>query len=91
MKISKIKINNFRSVKDSEFPTTDFNVFVGQNNCGKTNFFEAIEFFFNGLGRGGKSDDLKFKREVDREIIVEVTFSGALHGAASVLRDMHNK
>ena len=84
MKIAKIKIDNFRSVKESEFSTTDFNIFVGQNNCGKTNFFEAIEFFFNGLGRGGKSDDLKFKREVDREIIVEVTFSGALHGAAQM-------
>jgi len=81
MKIAKIKIENFRSVKESEFSTTDFNIFVGQNNCGKTNFFEAIEFFFNGPGRGGKSDDLKFKREVNREIIVEVTFSGALHGA----------
>jgi len=87
MKIAKIKINNFRSVKESEFSTTDFNIFVGQNNCGKTNFFEAIEFFFNGLGRGGKSDDLKFKREVDREIIVEVTFSGALQGAAQMQHD----
>jgi len=84
MKIAKIRINNFRSVKESEFSTTDFNIFVGQNNCGKTNFFEAIEFFFNGLGRGGKLDDLRFKREVDREIIVEVTFSGALHGAAQM-------
>lgn len=81
MKITKIKIENFRSIKDSEFETTDFNIFVGQNNCGKTNFFEAIEFFFNGLGRGVKSDDLKFKREAEREIVVSVTFSGALQGA----------
>ncbi|MBP1615787.1 MAG: hypothetical protein H6Q13_3235 [Bacteroidetes bacterium] len=84
MNIKKIKILNFRSIKEAEFSTTDFNVFVGQNNCGKTNFFEAIEFFFNGLGKGGKLDDLKFKRETEREIIVEVTFSGALEGAAKM-------
>lgn len=50
MKISRVKIENFRSIKKTEFLTSDFNIFVGQNNCGKTNFFEAIEFFFNGLG-----------------------------------------
>lgn len=84
MKISNIKIENFRSLRETVFSTTDFNIFVGQNNCGKTNFFEAIEFFFNGLGRGGRADELKFKREIGREIIVEITFSGALHGAAQM-------
>lgn len=84
MKISKIKIENFRSIETTSFDTTDFNICVGQNNCGKTNFFEAIEFFFNGIGRGGNVNDLKFKREPDREIIVELTFSGALHGAAQM-------
>lgn len=84
MKITNIKIDNFRSLRQAEFSTTDFNIFVGQNNCGKTNFFEAIEFFFNGLGRGGTAEDLKFRREVDREIIVEITFSGALQGASQM-------
>jgi AAA15 family ATPase/GTPase len=63
MKITNIKIENFRSIKQTDFATTDFNICVGQNNCGKTNFFEAIEFFFNGIGRGGSVEDLKFKRE----------------------------
>ena len=77
MKITRIKIENFRSLKQTEFTTTDFNIFVGQNNCGKTNFFEAIEFFFNGIGRGGNLNDLKFKRVLANEILVEVEFSGA--------------
>ncbi len=76
MKISNIRIENFRSIETSVFDLTDFNVCVGQNNCGKTNFFEAIEFFFNGTGRGGNNNDLKFKREADREILVELTFTG---------------
>ena len=81
MKISKIKIENFRSIKKTEFNTTAFNIFVGQNNCGKTNFFEALEFFFNGIGKGVDINDLKFRRQADLEILVEIEFSGALEGA----------
>ncbi|HTK19200.1 MAG TPA: AAA family ATPase [Mucilaginibacter sp.] len=84
MKIRRIKIENFRSIRASEFVVSDFNIFVGQNNCGKTNFFEAIEFFFNGLGRGVSIDELKFKREAGNEILVEVEFIGALHGASQM-------
>jgi putative ATP-dependent endonuclease of OLD family len=84
MKISNIKIDNFRSIQQSDFLTTDFNIFVGQNNCGKTNFFEAIEFFFNGISKSGHLEDLKFKRETEREIAVEVTFTGAIDGAAQM-------
>lgn len=63
MKIKRIKIENFRSIESSEFCTNDFNIFVGQNNCGKTNFFEAIQFFFNGISRGGSLNQLRFKRD----------------------------
>jgi Recombinational DNA repair ATPase (RecF pathway) len=84
MKISKIRIENFRSIESAVFEPTDFNIYVGQNNCGKTNFFEAIEFFFNGIGRGVNINDLKFKREEDRELLVELTFSQALDGAAQM-------
>lgn len=43
MHIAKIIINNFRSVKHAKITVDDFNIFVGQNNHGKTNFFEAID------------------------------------------------
>ena len=81
MKISCVRIENFRSIENTVFSTTDFNICVGQNNCGKTNFFEAIEFFFNGIGRGVNINDLRFNRQADREILIELSFTGALHGA----------
>jgi len=90
VKISRIKIENFRSIASTEFSTTDFNIIVGQNNCGKTNFFEAIEYFFNGLGRGGNISDLKYRRNIDLEIIIEVEFQGAVEGAAQ-MRNQANK
>lgn len=84
MKISRIDITNFRSIAHAEFRTASMNIFVGQNNCGKTNFFEAMEFFFNGVGRGGSLVDVHHKRDTNREIIVEVEFTGALAGAAQM-------
>ncbi|MBI0399325.1 AAA family ATPase [Cyclobacterium marinum] len=81
MKISKIKIENFRSIRSTEFATSDFNIAVGQNNCGKTNFFEAIQFFYNGLGRGESLSELKYKRKPENEILIEVQFTGAQQGA----------
>jgi len=84
MRISRVKIENFRSIRQTEFNTTNFNIFVGQNNCGKTNFFEALEFFFNGLGKGITIDDLRYKRDCQNEILVEVEFTGALEGASKM-------
>jgi len=81
MKIKRIKIENFRSIKNTEFNTSDFNIAVGQNNCGKTNFFEAIQFFYNGLSRGQNITELKHKRISENEILVELEFSGAQQGA----------
>ena len=81
MKISTVEIENFRSVVKAKFNVNDFNIFVGQNNCGKTNFFEGIEYFFNGPGRGVDINSLKFNRNPARDIIVKVGFTGAQDGA----------
>lgn len=80
MKICSISILNFRSIKQAEIICENFNVFVGQNNSGKTNLFEAIEFFYNGLGRGVSLQDIAFDRDIDNEVVVEINFSGALGG-----------
>jgi predicted ATP-dependent endonuclease of OLD family len=48
MKISQIKISNFRGYKDET--TIDFNdltVFVGKNDVGKSTVLEALDVFFN--------------------------------------------
>src|ERR1051326_2640297 len=81
MKISRIKIENFRSISSAEFSCNDFNVFVGQNNHGKTNLFEAIDWFYNKTPKGKSIDDLKFARKPENEILVEVEFIGAQTGA----------
>ena len=91
MKTTRIKGENFRSIRSTEITTDNLNIIVGQNNCGKTNFFEAIEFFFNGPGRGGISNDLKHKQQRNLDILVEIEFSGAQEGARQMRHEGNKK
>jgi predicted ATPase len=39
---SELKISNFKSITDLEIDLGRFNVFIGENGCGKTNVLEAV-------------------------------------------------
>jgi AAA15 family ATPase/GTPase len=73
MKITKAVIDNFCSIKHAEICPGQFNVFVGQNNHGKTNLFEAINWFYTGKG---DIDEIRFGRAGNSEVFVELEFSG---------------
>ena len=47
MEIEKVRIQNFRSIKDSNEVNIDDKVtsLIGKNDNGKTNFLKALEFF----------------------------------------------
>ncbi len=47
MKLARIVVENYRSIQGADILPSRFSVFVGQNNHGKTNLFEAINWFFN--------------------------------------------
>lgn len=40
--ISKVRIENFRSIENLELSLSMTNVLIGANNCGKSNFLKAI-------------------------------------------------
>lgn len=44
MKITKVEIRNWRSIKDIEFFPSTITILVGANNAGKTNVLSAINF-----------------------------------------------
>lgn len=50
MRIAKIRIENFRSIQSADIQPSEFSIFVGQNNHGKTNLFEALDWFYTGAG-----------------------------------------
>jgi predicted ATPase len=50
MKITNIKIKNFKNIETANLKMTNLNVFVGPNNSGKTNFmhiFPLLDFIIN--------------------------------------------
>lgn len=75
MVIKEIKISNFRSLGYVSLDLEIFNIQVGQNNHGKTNYFEAIRWFFNGFGYKETIQDIQ-KKDTTEPIEVELTFSG---------------
>lgn len=45
--IRSIHIKNFRSIVDATINLSDFNIFVGKNDSGKSNVLKALNLFFN--------------------------------------------
>ncbi len=82
MRISKLTIKNFRSLRDVTIEPGRFNILVGRNNHGKSNLFEAIEWFYSGKG---ELADLRHAGAAeDEEIVVEIAFSGVQAGLEQI-------
>ena len=57
MRLTKFKITNYRNILDSGWiTTTNITAFVGQNEAGKSNLFEAL-YCLNPYVKGAKYDD----------------------------------
>lgn len=69
MKIRRVKIHNWRSIKDIDVSFKDLMVFIGQNNHGKSNVLSAILFFFGVT----TCAELDFNKGCE-ELFVEITF-----------------
>ncbi len=54
IKISSIRIKNFRSIRNELIQPKDFNIFVGLNDAGKSNILKALNLFFNDETDYGK-------------------------------------
>ncbi|MFT3910935.1 MAG: AAA family ATPase [Ferruginibacter sp.] len=69
MKIEKIKVHNWRSIADEEITFENLVIFIGQNNCGKSNIISSLLFFFGTI----TSNALDYHNN-STEAFVEVTF-----------------
>jgi putative ATP-dependent endonuclease of the OLD family len=72
MRISGVSVECYRSIEKASIELQSFSVFVGQNNHGKTNFFEAIEWFYNAKS---SLEEERFCRQSDRPIRVQLDFA----------------
>ena len=66
--IFKVRIENFRSIKNLELTLSMTNVVIGANNCGKSNFLKAMNVAL-GQNRTISSDDIY----VDKDEVLDNT------------------
>jgi len=73
MKIKKITLHNFRSVKEQTFKLKDYSLLIGANNSGKTNIIDALRIFYE-KGKFDREDIPKFDTD-DEESWIEIEFN----------------
>lgn len=79
MKLSKVHIKNFRSIKDQEITLGAYNCFVGENGAGKSTVLSALNVFF-GNTRDSNVDLLNLSeddfhhRNTSEPVIITLTF-----------------
>lgn len=76
MKIKKVMIQNFRSIKYSEFNFKDYTVCIGENNSGKTNLLRALKVFYE-IDKDkfdDKTDYPKFLDNKEEESWIEIEY-----------------
>lgn len=79
MKISRVIIQNWRSVKEADFEPADMTVLVGANNAGKTNILSAINFLIGDRWPqpGNLLDSDFYLNDRRREIFIQLDFENA--------------
>ncbi|HOW59794.1 MAG TPA: AAA family ATPase [Candidatus Omnitrophota bacterium] len=76
MKITKLEIKNFRSIKDLTLNPSYLCALVGENNSGKSNILQAINLVLGESWPSGRqiNDDDVYNREIDKDIEIKIWF-----------------
>ena len=73
MKIKRLTIHNFRSIKEQSFDLIDYSLLVGVNDSGKSNIIDAVRMFYDDLKFSEEKDWPKFNTD-DNESWIEIKF-----------------
>ncbi len=70
MKVKKLTINKYKSIKETiALEGLPVNIFIGQNNCGKGNILDSIEYAF----KYNKDNKFLYYKKTDLEINITFT------------------
>jgi len=88
MIINSIEIKNYRNFEDLKIDLQDFNVIIGENDIGKTNFIEIIRNILNPniSYKYIQIDDEDF-RDPEIPIIIRIKFSNINHEIIQNIKD----
>jgi putative ATP-dependent endonuclease of OLD family len=84
MKICKVEIRNFRSIRQLSFEPGNLSTFIGKNSNGKSNILKSIEFFFKATAKADPSLRCSFADE--ESTWVECTFNQLTRDEADELQ-----
>jgi predicted ATPase len=92
MKVSSIRIENFRSFRDETIPVNDYACFVGPNGAGKSNVLAALNVFFQNPTSctpnvAALEEEDFFNKNLDDPIRITLTFEGFSENARVELKD----
>jgi putative ATP-dependent endonuclease of OLD family len=73
MKLSKLRIQNFRSCRDVRLDLKGMHALVGANNAGKSAVLRALDFLFNPSAKN-LGDETFWNKDTQLEIRVEALF-----------------
>lgn len=84
MRLSRLRIRNYRSIRDSgEIRIEPLQALVGENNCGKSNCLRALQCFLTS-GAGGM--DIQDFNDPAADCVIECEFTGLTDDEAKRLR-----
>lgn len=79
MKLRHFKAERYRSLREFELDIDDFTVLLGENNCGKSNFFYALDLFLSTTAKG-VSEDTFFNHDASEPIVLTARFDELTDG-----------
>lgn len=74
MRIKRLKIHNFRSIRDLEMECTSHVTLLGPNNHGKSNILSALEFGLSTSAKPVEQDFFSHRGLEDNVLWIEMTF-----------------
>lgn len=84
--IKKLKVKNFRSLKDFEIELGKFNVLIGRNNSGKSNIIDVLSFLNEGVkdpekifSKRGGYKEVVFGGDMANNIEINAVFEGEFY------------
>lgn len=84
MKLTQIRIQNYRSCKDVTLGIDSMHALVGANNAGKSTVLRALDFLFNPSTKS-LNDESFWNKDTGLEIRVEAVFSDLTAGEKEAL------
>ncbi|HWO65947.1 MAG TPA: AAA family ATPase, partial [Umezawaea sp.] len=74
MRISRVRIKNFRCLEDVEVHFDDVTTLIGPNGVGKSTVLRALDWFFNGTKASNLTEEDRTHGGVTARLSVEVEF-----------------